>query len=444
VVRTNISLRNVLVINIIKEKCRNKKKFLENFFSLSLLQGANYILPLITVPYLVRTIGIEKFGLISFASALTAYFVMLSDFGFCLSATRDIAVHREDSSKVSEIFCSVMIIKFVLIILCSLILLSLVFFVPRFKMDWYVYVLTFGMVIGHAVFPTWFFQGMEEMKYITILNVTAKSIFTASIIIFIRQPSQFYFVPIFNSSGFIIAGVIAQYLIYRKFKVRLYIPKLRVIIDKLKDSSQFFLSRVSASIFTTSNAFVLGLLTSNEIVGLYVAAEKIFVAFQQLYQPLNDVLYPYIAKERNLGFFRKIFYLAVSLNLLIATFVFIFSGSIVQLIFGSGFEITADILRIFSLTLVIVVPTVLLGYPYLAAMGFAKYANLAVVYASIIHLAGLLILAYYSLISPYTVAYMVLITQSCILSFRLYGIKKSDLMKYLYLRGNFKYEPVKT
>jgi PST family polysaccharide transporter len=426
--------------NFLKQK--DKKRLLENFASLSVLQVANYILPLITIPYLVRILGVEKYGLIAFAQAFIQYFIILTDFGFNLSATRDIAVDREDSSKVSEIFSSVMLIKTVLIILSTLILIFTVTFISKFKLDWQIYVLSFGMVIGNALFPIWFFQGMEEMKYTTILNVIAKTIFTVSIFILVRHNSQYLLVPLLNSLGFIVAGIIAQYIIFRKFRVKFFIPKFEIVINKLKDSAQFFLSRVSVSIYTTSNAFILGLTTSNEIVGYYTAAEKIYSASRCLYQPIQDALYPYIAKEKKLSLFKKIFYLVNAFNLIFIIFVYVFSGKITHLLYGSGFEATAEVLRIFSIVLLFVVPSSLVGYPYLGALGYFKCVNLSVVYGSVIHLAGLLLMIFLSQINIYSVVLMVLVTEICVLAIRVQGIRKNDLMKYLFPKVNREYESV--
>ena len=100
-----------------KLKKEDNKVLLSNFLSLSVLQIANFLLPLLAVPYLIRILEIELFGLLAFATAMIMYFVTLSDYGFNLTATREISIHRQSKDKVTEIFSAVMTIKFLLMIL---------------------------------------------------------------------------------------------------------------------------------------------------------------------------------------------------------------------------------------------------------------------------------------------------------------------------------------
>jgi len=81
-----------------------------NFFSLMMLQAINYGAPLIIIPYLVRVLGIDLFGHYSFIMAVIMYGVIVSEYGFDLSATKLISLHRDNKSKVDEIFSSVIII----------------------------------------------------------------------------------------------------------------------------------------------------------------------------------------------------------------------------------------------------------------------------------------------------------------------------------------------
>ena len=128
------------------------------------------------------------------------------------------------------------------------------------------------------------------MKYITILNVTAKLTFTICIFIFIRKTSDYIYVPLLNSLGFFIAGSLAVYIILKNFQLKIILPKFQIIFRYFKDSTQFFLSRVSVSIYTSTNTFVLGLFTNNKMVGYYSIAEKLYIALQQIYHPLVNTL----------------------------------------------------------------------------------------------------------------------------------------------------------
>ncbi|HDD45377.1 MAG TPA: flippase [Candidatus Desulfofervidus auxilii] len=344
------------LIDKIKEliDSEDKKRLLENFFSLSILQVANYILPLITLPYLVRVLGPEKFGLIAFAQAFIQYLVILTDYGFNLSATREISIYRDNKEKISEIFSSVMITKFGLMIISLLILSVLVFTIPKFKNDWLVYFFTFGMVLGNVLFPIWFFQGMERMKYITILNIVAKGIFTICIFIFIRKMADYLYVPLINSTGFLVAGGLSLRIVSKDFGIKFMLPSFKAIKHQLKEGWHIFISTVAISLYTTSNTFILGLFTNNTIVGYYAAAEKIMRAVQGLLVPISQTVYPHISKlvseskEKALNFIRKLVKIVGSISFIISLSIFIFANLIVNIVLGLQYRQSIIVLRILA------------------------------------------------------------------------------------------------
>ena len=185
-----------------------------NFISLVLLQGVNYLLPLLSFPYLFRVLGVERYGLATFGYSLMQYFVMFTDFGFNLSATKYISEHRSDLQKINTYLNSAMIGRFILCVISFLFLLALVSCVDKFKIDSSLYLLYFGIILGNVMFPMWFFQGMENMKYITVFNIVAKSLSFIPFFIFIRKPEDYLYVPICYSTGFILAGLVSLHIIY--------------------------------------------------------------------------------------------------------------------------------------------------------------------------------------------------------------------------------------
>lgn len=406
----------------------------ENFFSLAVLQGANYLLPLVTLPYLVRVLGPEKYGLVMFAQAFLQYFVILTDYGFNLSATREISLHRQDKQKVSEIFSAVFLIKFLLLLSSLIILLLVVFSFNKFEAERNLYFITFGIVIGNVLFPVWFFQGMEKMKFVTLLNITAKLIFTVLIFVFIREVSDYLLVPLFNGLGFFVAGLISLWLAFRRFDVRWKRVSRAAIVYHLKDSFHFFFSRISLSLYTVTNTFVLGLFTSDILVGYYAAADKLIKAVESLTQPAVQSLYPYMSRTRNIRLYKRLLLVIVPGSVLVAAIIFGFGDAIANLILGNKFEYSHYILKLFSLEIPVVYFSTFLGLPLLAALGYKGYFNYSVVFSSVFHLVqlGLLTFAYYvwqfdqeTFLTALVIA--TVFTEFLILVFRLYPVLKFKL-----------------
>ena len=332
------------------------KKILENIASLTGLQFASYILPLITLPYLTYVLGPDKFGLTQYAISLITYFQMFTDYGFNLSATRELAIVREDSSKVSEIFNSVMFIKIMLCALSFLILLAIVLFIPKFGIDADVYILTFGIVVGNVLFPTWLFQGMEYMKYTSILNIIGKLIFTVLIFVMIHQASDYILVPVINSFGYLVVGVLGIYVALTRFDIQLSVPSLKSIKHHLNEGWHVFLSTIAINMYTTTNTFLLGLLTNNTLVGYYSIAEKFITAANGLFSPISQALYPYISrtvhnedKTSNIIRIRKLTKLAAMLGAIFSLGLFIFADPLISILFGPEYASSIVILRILSI-----------------------------------------------------------------------------------------------
>lgn len=330
----------------------DKKRLLSNFFSLSILQGLNYLLPLLTFPYLVRVLGVEYFGFLAFVTATISYFQVITDYGFNLTATRDISIHREDKAKLAEIFSSVMTIKILFMILSFILLSILLFSFDIFTKNRLVYFLTFGTVIGQVLFPVWFFQGIQRMKYVTYLNILAKAIFTVAIFLFVKKQSDFMLVPVLNSLGFIVAGIWSLLIVVNKFSISFEFQTFETIKTYLKDGWYVFLSQFKITLFSQSNIVILGLLTNNIAVGYYSAAEKLMRALAMLQTPITGALFPYMAKEiktNKLVAIKKLKKI-ISIGTLIYSFliivVFIYAKEIITLIYTIKMIESANVLRI--------------------------------------------------------------------------------------------------
>lgn len=368
------------------------KRLSDNFLSLVVMQGINYLVPLIVFPYLVRVLGIDGFGLYSFVYAIIMYGVMLSDYGFDLSATKLISQHRNNPEKVSEIFSNVLVIKSLISFGYFLVLLLLMVLFEKFSDHALLYIIGFGMVIGQLLFPVWFFQGIEKMRYITILNALSKLIFTVLIFIFVTTQQDMYLVFLFNAIGAIIAGAIALRIAIKEFGINLYMPQKEEIFYYLKDGWYIFTSRVAVELYVTSNVIILGFFANNTIVGYYSIVEKIIRAIGSMLEPLTRTVFPYLAnvyQESRALFYKRniqLFFLILSIMLPTALAVYFAAPWLLALVSGDEpNSLMVTMLHIFSFILVFY----LYGHQFtnmLVTLNKTKLLNKIVVIAGIMNL----------------------------------------------------------
>ncbi|WP_194768193.1 oligosaccharide flippase family protein [Tamlana sp. I1] len=399
-----------------------KHVLVKNFLALSTLQGINLILPFVTLPYLTRVLGVSNYGVVVMVYSIMQLLTVVCDYGFNLSATKEISIFRDNTPRVNTIFSSILIVKLVLLLISFLILFVLTIYVPVLEANKTSYFMGFGIVIGQAITPTWLFLGMEKMKYITIVNLVSKTLFTFLIFFLIKNSEDFFYVPLLYSIGFVIAGILSLVFAYKEFGVSFYFIKKIDIIRQIKNSSQYFYSRASVALYTSSNNFIVGLVLGEFYAGIFGVAERLFTAMTVIYSPLSDAIYPYMVQKKDLKLFKKIFFSAIFFNSLVSLITMFFSNEIVYFVFGFGYEESAVLLKYFCFLSIIIVPATFIGYPLLGAFGFEKYANYSVVIACVIHMIILIFIS--SFLSVYSMVLLLIFTQIIVLSIRFLGVRK--------------------
>ena len=394
---------------------------------MSFLNIVMYIIPFITLPYQVRVLGPEKFGLVAFAAAFIQYFSVLNDYGFEASATRRIALYRHNQKSMSQIFCSVMLIKFTLLIFSLLVIPIITFLVPGLRNNLLIVIMSLPLMFGGFLFPVWLFLGNERMKYVSFVNILSRSLFLVLLFVFIHKPDDYYLVPVINSLGAIIAGILSLYIGIKRFKIILFIPKLKAIMKEFRHSTQFFYMKLSQIIYANTNTFALGLTGAPTYVGYYASANKISTAVSYILYSIQTVLYPYMTKHKNLDFYKKVFWLSLMLIAGVSGFMFIFSKQIILLIFGSDMLYAHNILRIFSIVIFVGLINSLLGYSLLGAFGHMKESNNVIIYASIFHVIMLFVLYAFGKLDVFNITYLVVLTNVLMLSTRIFLVKKYNL-----------------
>ena len=373
------------------------RRLLSNFVALSIIQGTNFLLPLIVMPYVIKRVGPDGFGAISVAQVVMVYLSTVCDYGFNLTATRDIAIGRNDDNKISRIFYTVLAAKLVITMAAFLLLAVMTLTVPLFRENILLYLLGFTYVIGQSLMVSWFFQGVERMQYITVITLISRLIFVVLVFAFIRHRADRQLFLLFLGIGNIIAGIVSIYLAVKLFRFSFYRPSWADIRYELREGWQITVSNLSINTYLYINVFVLRLFTNDLVVGYYSVAERIFFAVRQILGIFSQVIYPRVCQIVQEGrrqvkeFFTKVYLPFLILVLASCSILFFFSGFIVSIFLGNRSAMAVQLLRILAFVPVIVCLNIP-AYQVLLGLNLKKSYLRVLVSGTIVNLVANLLL----------------------------------------------------
>ncbi|MBC7915845.1 MAG: flippase [Pyrinomonadaceae bacterium] len=339
-----------------------------NFFSLSLVQVANSVLPIITFPIVARIIGPEKFGAINFAGAAVTYFTLLINYGFDLSSTRTIAKNKDNIAERDRVFSEVLFAKLLLLILSIVIFIITLLSIPQFWAEKKLFVFTFLTCFSAVITPNWFYQGMQQLYQVAIFNFITKLLFTISIIFFIKEQGDYVLQPLILGLASILTAAASFIWAVRKYSISIHRVSLKKIYSVLWTEKMIFFSGVVINLYTTTNIIMLGLVQTTKDVAFFSAASKMIIISQTLISmPLSQALFPVIGESFGQGRLNGIDKLK-RITPFITVFTFTagillwFSAPlIIQIFFGSAFGEAVIVLRILSFVPLIIAISDLLG-----------------------------------------------------------------------------------
>lgn len=345
-----------------------KAGLVKNVFSLGLVQIANYVFPFITVPIVSRIIGPDKFGVLNFSAAFMAYFTLLINFGFDLSATRAIASKRDDIEERNKIFNQVFLAKIVLFCVSVVLFLVALFTVPQLQHEKQVAIFSFLLCFSWVITPNWLYQGMQELSRVAIFNLVTKVIFTVVILLVVRQKSDYVWQPLAISSAQIVVGIFSFWFAIHRYQIKIKLPKLRFVLDLLWNERVIFFSMVVINLYTTTNVVLLGFLQSPEYVGYYTAGWRLIIIIQTIIAlPLSQSLFPFVgtafaqSKEKGIDVVRQLFPIVTVITGGAALVLWLLGPFVISVFYGHKFEPSIMVFRILAFVPLIISWSNLLG-----------------------------------------------------------------------------------
>lgn len=331
-----------------------KNKLFENIIALGTIKGLEYILAFVTFPYLVRVLQVENYGLIVFSQNIINYFVLFTDYGFNLLGPKEIA-QQDTKEGQARVFINIFAAKMILLFFWTVVfVVGLVVFHSQYGTDIALYSIVYLTVIGNVMFPVWFFQGIQQMRYITFVNIIARTFSVVGIFFFVRFTQDYLVAAFCQSVTPMVAAVCSWVIIWKHYSDVIHKPTKIGIKSELEEAWPIFASNIAINLYTASNIVFLGFLTNNIVVGYFSGAKKIIDNVTQLFSPISQAIYPHVSKkvteskESAIAFLRKVVVVFGGGTFALSLFIILFADWIVRILLGYGYEQSILLLRIMA------------------------------------------------------------------------------------------------
>ncbi|ALA53341.1 oligosaccharide flippase family protein [Shouchella clausii] len=269
------------------------KLALKNIVQLSAVQFINYIFPLVTLPYMLRTIGMSNYGLISIALSINVILMALSDYGFSFSATKEISLKEKVDNRLASTIYWYKIMFGLVILLVGAIIISLF----TFDLRYYLFFLGFFLFFySQSMIPNWMFRGLNKMEYISVLTVLSKLMTLCFLVIFINSEEDFYLMGLVYGIPTIISCMLAQYFAHKN-GFRLDRVKFSNIVDELKKGKDYFISNAVGILYTSFNVIIVSIIGGSLAAGIYATCERIVGVINSLTNAVSQAVFPIVCKK---------------------------------------------------------------------------------------------------------------------------------------------------
>jgi len=416
------------MIAAIIKTCKQYHVIASNFFFLSVVEGIKLIMPFIAMPYIIHVCGASNYGKIVFAQAIMTYFTMLVNFGLNVVTVKEISDNLHVPEKISQIISSFLTLRFILVAAGLIILFLLTVFLPLLRSYRLLLLFCYIAVVAEGMLTTAFFQGIEKMHNITLIQTFAVIFYISTLFIFVRRESDYIFVPLLQSTGLFLSAVAGIILMITKYHIKLCLPQAEAILQLFKKSITFAISRLSVAVTTNMAKLFTGLTLGMQEVALLDLAQKISDAALLPASILDQAIYPYNAKKQDRLLATKMFVMMLIVGCICAAIMFLGIPLAVRIL-GAG-KLGAAIPLAYWLCIRVIINVMVLytGTPLLVAFGYPRPFNFSVIIC-----AGTMILLYLLLyvlnqLSLYAFVALLIINDLIILVYRLFYCLKYKIL----------------
>jgi len=350
----------------------------------------------VTYPYLIRVIGKETYGLVLYVQSILLFVTVFINFGFSISATRQISLHINNRTEIQNIANSTLVVKSILFLISLLGIFIASEFLSFVRDNLWLFVFSMAVPFYEAVFPIWYFQGIEKMRYITVLTMLSRVLFTVLIFCFVRTESDYLLIPVFYGIGSVIAASLGVYLMYKDMGGAFFIPKFRSIHYYFMDSLPLFISNFSTQINNRIAKVLIGIFLGVAEVTIYDLAEKIIEALKTPVGLIGQAIYPKVVQLKSSSFVLKIFRVTFIIFFIISIIVALMAPTIINILGGRELHSAINLLRVFLFVLPLAVTRHFLGVQLLIAFGYSRRYSIIITIVAVVYILAIVLLSIYT------------------------------------------------
>ena len=264
-------------------KLFNKILFHQQFQKLSVYgfgQLFNLVTPLLVVPYIVSVCGEENFGKTAVGMAIAFFLIVFIDFGSDIIGVREVAINRDNPEVLNKIFTTTYVVK-AIILMIVLTVASIIFILfPYFKSEKIMFTLGLSVLIGQFLNPTWFLQGIENVKWITLLNIVSKCIYLVGIFFTIKKESDYVYINLWWGLGMIVSNFLVFIWIIKKHQFSFLLVNKDEVFKHIRNDFSMFSSQIFVSLQLYAPVVLISYFGNNLMAGQYRIVEQIIVIFK--------------------------------------------------------------------------------------------------------------------------------------------------------------------
>lgn len=369
-----------------------KNKLLSNTFYLYILTIVKMVFPLITLPYLTRMLSVETYGAVAYVKSYMSYVQLILDFGFLLSATKNIAIAKgKDNIKIEYIVGDTFAEKIILFIFATVITLIASIVIPILGSN-QLFLWLYFIAIGLTIFlPDFLYRGIERMEYVAIPYTVAKFIAIFFTLILIRDDNDLLIIPILEivSNGI---AVLISLSFMNKLKIHVRFHNIKIWMKDLAESAVYFISNFATTVFGALTTLVAGILLDSTEVAYWSVCMQIVSAAKSLYAPITNSIYPYMITHQDLKLVKKIQNFMAIPMIIGSIMVILFGEQIMVIVGGENYAYAGYILKLLLPVIVVSFYSMLYGWPVLGAIGKERQTTISTVIAAGIQICGIIII----------------------------------------------------